>query len=248
MKIQKLKAAYGWRWIKQGYQLIMLNPLMAVALALICAFAMFAALSITEVGPFIAVLLMPVLMAGYMRVCRALEEEEDVELAHLFTGFQKHTLRLATLGGFIILGMIVIVTVMTYIGGDELITLLEKYKSANDQQVLADAMSAAKPGVAFSLMAGFALSFVLTLALQYAPMLVLFNDMPPLAALRAGIAGSMRNIVPYTVYSIIMQAIAVVLSILPFGIGLTVLIPLIFTSLYVSYRNIFPFEGEITGS
>jgi uncharacterized membrane protein len=111
--------------------------------------------------------------------------------------------------------------------------------------LLANAMWDAGSGVAFSLLVGFSLVCVLMLALQYAPMLVLFNDVMPVAALRASLTGSFRNIVPYTVYSIVMQVITLVLSLLPFNIGLILLLPLGFSSLYVSYRNIFPFAHEL---
>lgn len=248
MEIRKLNAAYGWIWLKLGYRLIMRNPLLTVALSLIGALAMFAAFNIPQLGPLIVVLLMPVLMAGYMRVCRALEENEEVELAHLFAGFEKYTARLISLGGFMMLGLLIATIAMIAIGGEELTILLESIKSTNDPQTLADAMWAAGSGVAFSLVVGFALVFLLMLALQYAPMLVFFSDMPPLAALRASLAGSLRNFIPYTVYSLIMQMIALALGLLPFGIGLIVLLPLALTSLYVSYRNIFPFAGEVTPS
>jgi uncharacterized membrane protein len=79
-------------------------------------------------------------------------------------------------------------------------------------------------------------------------MLVYFSDVSPFAALRASFAGSMRNIVPYTLYSLIMQGVALVLGIIPFGLGLIVLLPLGLTSLYVSYRNIFPFANELASS
>jgi len=102
--------------------------------------------------------------------------------------------------------------------------------------------------VAFSLLVGFALMCVLMLAFQYAPMLVFFNDVPPFAAMRASLSGSLRNIIPYTVYSLIMQVIALGLSLLPFNLGLIVLLPLGLTSLYVSYRNIFPFAHELAAT
>lgn len=245
MEIRRLNAARGWLWIKQGYQLIMRNPLISFTLALICGLVMFAALNVPQFGPLIVVLLMPLLMAGYMRVCRALEEDEEIELSHLFDGFQKHTMRLFALGAYTLLGMIIIAIAMIAIGGDALTTLLESVKSTEDPQMLVDAMWAAGSAVALSLMVGFALGFGLMLALQYAPMLVFFSNMPPLAALRASLSGSLRNFIPYTVYSLIMQVVALVLGLLPFGIGLIVLLPLGLTSLYVSYRNIFPFPGEI---
>ena len=245
MEIKKMNAARGWTWVKQGYQLIMRNPLMSVTLALIGALAMFAALKIPVVGPLLAVVLIPVVMAGYMRVCHALEEDEEVELAHLFEGFRKHTARLVALGGFSMLGLLGASAVMVFIGGDPLSTFMDNLRSTSDPQMLADAMWAAGSGVAFSLLVGFTLVCVLMLALQYAPMLIFFNDATPVAALRASLTGSLRNIIPYIVYSIIMQLVALVLSILPFNLGLIVLLPLGLTSLYVSYRNIFPFAHEL---
>jgi uncharacterized membrane protein len=218
---------------------------MSITFALIGALVMFAALKTPVLGPLLAVLLMPVVMAGYMRVCRALEEDEEVELPHMLEGFQKHTGRLIALGGFSMLGLLGASAAMVFIGGDALATLLDSFKAANDPQMLVDAMWTAGSGVTFSLLVGFSLVFVLMLALQYAPMLIFFNDVAPIAAMRASLSGSLRNFIPYTVYSFIMQLVALVLSMLPFNIGLIVLLPLGLTSLYVSYRNIFPFAHEI---
>jgi uncharacterized membrane protein len=245
MEIKKLNVARGWIWVKQGYQLIMLNPLMSITLALICALVMFTALSMPVLGPLLAVLLIPIVIAGYMRICRALEEEESVELALLFEGFQKHTARLAALGGFLMLGMLFSSMAMVITGGEALRTLLENVNTANDPQMLFAAMMAPGSGVTFSLLIGIFLVCILMLAFQYAPMLVFFNDLPPVEALRASLLGSLRNLIPYTVYNIIMQFIALALGILPYNIGLIILLPLGLTSLYVSYRNIFPFAHEL---
>lgn len=245
MEIKKLNAARGWTWVKHGYQLIMLNPLMAVSFALIGALAIFTALRIPLLGPLVALLLMPVAIIGYMRVCRALEEEEEIELLHLFAGLRKHTAQLIALGGFLILGLLLSSMAMILLGGEPLRNMLDGLNAASDPQMLLDAMWAAGSSVAISLMAGFALMCVLMLAFQYAPMLVYFNDLRPLAAMHASLSGSLRNILPYTVYNIVMQVIAVALSLLPFNLGMIVLLPLGLASLYVSYRNIFPFAHEL---
>jgi len=245
MEIKRMNAARGWTWVKQGFQLIMRNPLMSVTLALIGALTMFLALKVPLFGPLLGMMLIPAVIAGYMRVCRALEEEEEVELSHLFAGFEKHTARLTALGGFLLIGLLLSSMVMVLVGGEALRSLLDSVNAASDPQVLVDAMWVAGSGVAFSILLGFALVCVLMLAFQYAPMLVLFNDVAPFAAMRASLSGSLRNLIPYTVYSIIMQIIALILSLIPFNIGLVVLLPLGLTSLYVSYRNIFPFEHEL---
>jgi uncharacterized membrane protein len=245
MEIQKLNAARGWTWVKQGYQLIMRNPLLSITLALVGALAMFVVMKVPLFGPLLALMLMPVIIAGYTRVCRALEENEEVELMHIFAGFEKHTARLTALGAFLLLGFLFSSMVMVVLGGDALTTLLEGAKTANDPQMLIEAMWTAGSGVAFSLLVTFALLCVLMLAFQYAPMLVFFSGLTPFAALRASLVGTLRNLGPYVVYSVIMQVVALALSLLPFNIGLIVLLPLGFTSLYVSYRNIFPFPDEL---
>ena len=245
MEIRKLNAARGWTWVKQGWQLIMHNPLLAISLALTGGLGMILAFAIPLFGPLVALLLLPVLMAGYMRVCRALEENEEIELTQLFAGFRTHAAPLISLGGFMLLGLLIASMLVIFIGGDALTTLLEDFRNANDPQMLANAMWTAGSGVALGLMVGVALMFALMLAVQYAPMLVYFSDVPPVAALRASFMGSLRNIVPYTLYSLIMQVLALALGIIPFGLGLIVLLPLGLTSLYVSYRNIFPFPDEL---
>ena len=245
IQIQKMNAARGWLWVKQGYQLIMRHPLFSVSFALIGSLTMMFMLKVPMIGPIVALLLMPVAITGYMRVCRALEEDEAVQFSHLLAGFKKHTGRLVAIGGFLMLGVMISSMTMILIGGKALGTLLETIKSVTNQQMLSNAMQAAGPGVSFSLLVGFALMFLLMLAFQYAPMLVFFNDMPPLKAMRASLLGTLRNFAPYTVYSIIMQLLAMLLGMLPYNVGLIFLLPLGFTSLYVSYRNIFPFQDEI---
>ena len=248
MEIRKLNAARGWTWIKQGYQLIMRNPLLSISTSLIGAAGIFLALLIPLAGPLLAIILMPIMLAGYMRICRALEEGEEVELAHLFAGLKQHTSSLAALGGFLMSGLLLASALMFIVGGDAFKTLIEQVQATDDPQVFMDAISNAGGGVALAALLGFSLVLVLVVAWQYAPILVFFSGISPFAALRASFAGTLRNIVPYTVYSLIMQVIALVLGILPFNLGIILLLPLGLTSLYVSYRNIFPFADEIAAS
>ena len=248
MEIRKLNAVRGWVWVTHGFMLIMRSPLLSIVTATTGAVVVLLILLIPMIGPLLAILLMPVLIAGYTRICRALEEDEEVELPHLFAGFRKHTPRLIALGGFLLLGLLTASIITITIGGDTLAALMDGAKSTTDPEMLVEAMWSAGSNVAFSLAVGFTLTFLLMMAFQFAPMLVFFSDIAPLAAMRASLAGSIRNFIPYTVYSIIMQLIALALSFLPFNLGMVVLIPLGFSSLYVGYRNIFPFPGEIVTS
>lgn len=245
VQIQKMNAARGWIWIKQGYQLILRNPMFALFAAMLGAVLMRTALLIPMIGPLLSLVVMPLLMVGYMRLCRALEEDERVEWSQLLAGFGKQAGQLAALGGLLILGTVASSLLMIAIGGKALGALLSALPTFTSQQMLTDAILAAGSGVALALLTGFTLMFMLMMAFQYAPMLVYFNHQAPLAAMRAGLLGTLRNFIPYTVYSILMQLLALVLGMLPYGLGLIALLPLGLTSLYVSYRNIFPFKDEL---
>lgn len=244
MEAQKVNAGHGWLWINHGYRLIMRNPLFALGLAMLAALGMYLALLVPVAGVLLAILLMPILLAGYMHVCRALEFHQKVELSYLFAGFEKRTAQLVTLGGLMIAGMIIISIVITVVGGSALSTLLENYQATDDPQAIVEAMLAAGSGVALSLLLGLTLLFVLMLTLQFAPMLVFFDGMAPFAALKTSLAASLRNIIPFTVYSLILQVFAVIASLIPFDLGLVFLLPLGLTSMYVSYRDIFPTPVE----
>lgn len=253
MEIQKVNLSHGWLWINHGYRLIMRAPLHALTLAMLAALGMYLTLLIPVVGVLLAILLLPILLAGYMRVCRALEFHQKVAPTYLFEGFEKRTPQLITLGGLLMLGMIFISIVITVVGGPALTSILESYQATQDPNTLMASMLATGSSVALSLLLGLALLFVLMLALQFAPMLVFFDGMAPLAALKTSLAGSLRNIIPFTVYSLILQLFATVASIIPFDLGWILLLPLGLTSMYVSYRDIFAsqekadtaIEGEV---
>lgn len=239
MEIQKVPASHGLLWIKHGYRLIMRSPLHALSLAMVFMLAMTLTMLIPLGGVMLAMLLMPVLMAGYMRVCRALEYSEKVAPRYIFAGFENRTAQLVSVGGMLLLGLIVVTMLTVMIGGDALNTLMSDYQKHQDSNALLEAMLAPGSGMLPGLLTGLILLFVLMLALQYAPMLVFFDKQTPMEAVKLSIGGSLRNFIPLSVYSMLMQLIAFAVSVIPFNLGLLILLPIGLTSMYVSYRDIF---------
>ena len=247
LEVQRVPASHGWLWIKHGYRLIMRNPLQAFSLAMMFALGLFLAMLIPLLGVLLAILAMPLLMAGYMRVCRALEYNEAVQPRYVFAGFESRTAQLVAVGGLLLLGMIIISFVITVLGGPELSAILSSYQTQQDPTALIDSLLAPASGLRLVMLTGFALFFLLMLALQFAPMLVFFNGMTPRQAMKVSLLASIRNIVPFSVYSLIMQLIAFVLSVIPLGLGWIILLPIGLTSMYVAYRDIFT-ESELAGN
>jgi uncharacterized membrane protein len=217
----------------------MRNPLQAIALSMIFALGISLATLIPLIGVMLAILVMPVLMAGYMRVCRSLEYSEPVYPRFMIAGFQSRAAQLVSLGGMLLLGVILVSIITAMLGGSAWNAILENFRIHQDPAALLEAMLAPESGLRMTLLLGFALFFVLMLALQFAPMLVFFNRLAPRDALQISLRASVRNILPFSVYSMIIQLIAFFLSAIPLGLGFIILLPLGLTSMYVAYRDIF---------
>ena len=76
------------------------------------------------------------------------------------------------------------------------------------------------------------------MAVWFGAPLILFHDLRPLQAFRMSFTGCLRNILPFLLYGIVVFVL-LILAMLPFLLGLLVLIPVGMASLYTSYRDIF---------
>lgn len=235
MEPQKLTAGYGWIWIKQGYALFIKAPLLWMVMLSICVVSALALSALPVVGEPLTSLLLPVLIVGLFSGSRTLHQGGELELAHLLSGFQKHMAHLVTLGGISLVAQLLILSLMKVMGGAALVDILMSSPPPQDplliQQAVADA------GLAILL--GFTLFSVLLMAMQFAPMLVFFNDIQPVAAMKLSLRAFVNNIAPMSVYGVTFMFLAIFATI-PMMIGWVVLLPIMFTSLYASYCDIFP--------
>jgi hypothetical protein len=236
MEPQRLKASQGWEWIKQGYALFKKAPLLWIVLLFICIIAAVTLSSVPVVGEPMVSLLMPTLLVGLMAGCRALHQDEELELVHLFSGFKHHTLPLVVLGGISLVGQFLIFGAMKMVDGSALVDLLmSKQPDPDDFNVMMQAVADAP----FAATLGVVLFSLLMMALQYAPMLVYFRNVPPVHAMRLSLSAFLHNVGPVLVYGITFMLLAILAS-LPMFLGWLILLPLTFTSLYASYSDIFP--------
>jgi uncharacterized membrane protein len=235
MEPQRLQAGRGWEWIKQGYALFMKAPLLWVVVLLICLAAVLGISAIPMIGEPLVSLMMPALVVGLMAGCRALQNGEELELAHLFIGFRQHTSPLVTLGGITLVCQYLILGAMMLVGGSTLVGILMSSSDISDPEMIAKAVA----GAGLAVLLGLALFSVLLMATQFSPMLVYFNNAPPLPAMRLSIRAFAHNIMPMLVYCLTFIPLALLAS-LPMMLGWLVLLPVIFTSLYAAYSDIFP--------
>ena len=239
MEIRKVPAAHGWLWIKNGFFLILRNPILTFVLAGIVALVFFLLFLIPFFGPFLGILLAPALVAGYMCALQASERHEEMEIAHLFAGFGKFAPHLITLGGILLIGVITSSAVMSAIGGEALPAFLETVQSTTDPNLIIEALLSADPAVTHAMLVGILLLLLLSVCLQFTPMLVIFDGVKPLAAIKANTLGVFRNISSYAIYGLLLQVITFLVSGLPFFLSMLLLLPIGMASLYAAYRDIY---------
>lgn len=229
---RQVSAAQGWSWIVGGFNLFRKNPLTWILLCLILVAIAMAMALIPVIGQLAFYLLSPVFLAGLMLGCQALAQQKHIEIAHLFAGFQKNTNALITVGGAYLIGQVVIFGVVLAFGGSAVAQAFLGGGGEFDRSLLAGSQ------VMFAMLVGLALSVPLMMAIWFAPMLVVFHDLPAVAAMRLSFFACLQNILPFLVYGVMILMLALIAAI-PLGLGFLVLAPTIFGSIYESYKDLF---------
>ncbi len=233
MEARQVGAKQGLQWIVNGSYLFLKAPL---AWILLCAVLLLIAATLAlvpMVGQFVFTLLSPAFLAGLMIGCRALEQGDKLELAHLFAGFKRTPVPLITVGGVYLVGQVLILGVAMLFGGSVMMDLLIDGKRV-DENELKSVMSSGLT----AMMVALALSIPLMMAAWFAPLLVVFKNMPALAAMQLSFFACLKNIIPLQLYTITLVVLAVIAA-MPYGLGFFVLVPVLFASLYASYEGIF---------
>jgi uncharacterized membrane protein len=228
---RSVQAGRGWDWIAEGWQLFKVQAGMWIAIVLV-ALVIFAVLAfIPIIGSAAGFILSPVFAAGVLVCCREVEQGRSLEIGHLFAGFRDKLGPLATVGALYLGAAVAIALVVGLFTGASMFAMMASHGEA------------ATPAAAFTALLAFLIMLALLLpvfmAVWFAPALVMFHDVGAVEAMKESFTGCLRNIVPFLVYGVVMLVFSMIATI-PFGLGWLVLGPLLCTSYYTSYKDIYP--------
>lgn len=231
---RKLRAGQGWQWVKEGFLLFRKSPLIWIVLCMILTGIGLTLSLIPVAGEIVLYLASPLFAAGLMQGCRDLEGGGELELTHLFLGFRKDAGQLVRIGGVYLFGQILILGIMVAFGGDA----MEKLFFGTSDIDPATLPPAETSRVMLALLVGMAVSVPLMMMIWFAPLLVIFRGFLAKDAMQLSFVACLGNMRPFLVFGSVFLFLAF-LSGITFGLGLLLMIPLIFTSTYASYRDIF---------
>jgi uncharacterized membrane protein len=82
------------------------------------------------------------------------------------------------------------------------------------------------------------LAMPLAMAMFFAPGLVALNDVPLMRSFKLSFLACLKNILSFLVFGLV-AIVMVIAGILPFGLGLLLVLPILAISIYLAYRDIF---------
>lgn len=251
MQARQLTAEDGVRWLQAGLQLYRANPPLLITLTFSYLFLMLGVSMIPYVGTIAANLGLPFLVVMVANGCRAIDEGHSRPLpaSILVAGLVDHRPALLTLGGVNLVASVIAL-------------LIGRAISA-----AVGAPDALEPGTSTPMdvlkvmVPSFLVSVPLLLAFWFSPLLTAWQGVPPKKSLFFSFAACMRNwsafgafgaaalaiglILPGIILAVPAMVLPVLAGALSLVLGLAmmfVLAPVLMTSIYVGYRDIFLHE------
>ena len=172
----------------------------------------------------------------------AVANDKKLEIDYLFSGFKTRTNPLFIVGaiytggsiGILILLVLMAIFIALAMGASGAIGSL----LSGDTSELATFAAASIMTFLLVAMVGLALLTPLFMALWFAPALVYFHNEEPIQALKASFFACLKNLLPFTIYGIVMILLMIVAAI-PLMLGFLVVGPIALISMYTSYRAVF---------
>ncbi len=229
IEVRNVASANAWQWLVDGFKIFWKNPLMWFVLFAIYLLIIVPVSLVPGVGSVAATLLAPIFSAGLMWGCKAISENQDLEINHLFAGFKHNTKQLVLTGAIYMLGLLAIALLVSMIVDKTVMSAVVVGQTLTPEQA---------SSVMLPLLFALLLLMPLLMAYWFAPVLVGLNGLSAADAMKLSFKASLRNMLPMLAYSVIIVGLMIV-AIIPFGLGLLIVIPTMMTSLYTSYQDIF---------
>lgn len=217
------------RWLATGWQIFLASPGIWIMQTVILI-AILAALGFVPlIGWAAAPVALPMLAAGMLAGVGAVQRKQTLRVDHLFDGLRHRTGELLLLGAFHLAGALAAALIATVVGGSAVLT-----------GMLVGALAGAgvaAGGLMFGILVFTVLWALLIMALCFAPALVLLDAVPPLEAMRLSARACFANLLTFIVLAAMLYVL-VWIAMLPAGLGMLVLVPVIAGTLHAAWVQV----------
>ena len=247
MQVLTLPAKRGLGWLIDGFAIFRRKPALLGFLVLGYWLSMAVVSAIPYVGQMISFILIPAFSVSLMNACRLIATDEEIPPQVLFSGFHRNLQTLFTLGAVYVVVTLVILGLAALFDGGLLFRMLV-LGAIPDNEALNDSSLFIAAQLTICLL------IPVMMAFWFAPILVAWHDMSAGKSLFFSLIACARNWRPFLMYSLAVGILGIFVprmaNALLGGIGpifpslvavafSLVLLPSLYASFYVSYRDVF---------
>ena len=249
--MHKIPAITGWLWIKQGFALFRKQPGGLSTLFVCYLFPMLLISHLPFLGPYVKMLLTPIISVAFMQACLYIELNKRVLPTLLLTGFHKPALpRLVGLGVMYLIVAVVCAAITTALIDKELIVQLMNQTLDPESELLKDSH------IGTAVILTILIAIPAAMAFCFAPPLIHWQKMGLGKAIFYSFFAVWRSLKAFLVFALawfFLCSLTVQFSMLFGNSGatnaiaqmLTMLMVMVFQcSLYASYKHIFGMPAE----
>jgi len=261
---QTVATINGVSWIVDGYKNFATSPFIWT-FVIFLYITILGTLSIIPFFSIISVIIAPIFMAGLMICARENKYNHTFFIKNLFDGFTLNGGKLAVLGAinlgiFFLLIIFVSITVfILFLGFIETLENIDNIETILETNLFTQ-YDILLVLIVLLLIAGLLLPVIM--AFWFAPALIVFHDVDIFIALKLSFMGYFKNMLPYSIYSLVFMII-VIIAVIPITITATfinltepnilqislmiitgivevfIFLPVFFSSVFASYEDIF---------
>lgn len=230
IQVAEVRPARGAAWLAEAFRLFRRAPLAWIGLCSGWLSLTLALIFVPFFGWVIANFLQPVFFASFALAARKQAAGERIVMGDLFEGFKRNMRPLVNVGALLLLSEFAILSVMVLLGLP-LMTTTDRIPSLKDYADLFE-------GREWIVFTGLLLTGVVKAALWFAPALIAFHDMTTMHAIRWSVYAALANLGAMLVYGAVLMVLFF-LGMLPWLLGLLVVVPMMVISTYVGYKEVF---------
>ncbi len=248
-------AAQGLAWIREGWRLVRVKPI--VWMAMVFAYWMLMSLlgSVPYAGVACGLVLVPVFSMSFMNVARAAERGEKLEFSLLFSGFRRELPSLLKLGGVYLGALVLVLAVTQFLDGGVLMRGMLLGQPIGGEALHGDALRHASLAAIF-------LTLPVMAAFWFAPMLVAWHGMASVKSIFYSFFAALANwraflaygaglavlagLLPGLVIAVLVMVVEPASRLLPYLMAafFALIVPVAYASFYASYRSVFPTQAD----
>ncbi|CAG9414555.1 BPSS1780 family membrane protein [Providencia alcalifaciens] len=230
-----VQAGEGVEWISQAWALVKEKLGMWILINVVFFLIIFAMAFLPLVSMFVS-FVTPVFVGGIIAICENQRKTGEADIGLLFSGFQKKFGELFAIGAINFAANMVGMLIAFLIAGSAIFSLLmqaDQYDGISDAALFASTGTFVFAGIVMALASLFG-----TALTWFAPALIMNHDFKIGTSISASLQAVKKNLLPGFLFFLIAMVLMFV-SIIPFGLGLFISMPIMYATYYSTYRSIF---------